>query len=122
MRKTELMVAAVLAVFAGLADTNSTDRVERETVESGVFVSIDAEGALPVPYAVDVTMSADSESAASAIPVHTAWYANLEPVPGSRLYWVVFAAKELDRQGRDTQPLETAAADTLAKWLKGDEK
>ena len=116
MKKTNLATVAAFLSFAlsAFADTNALERVK---VEVAPAPTVDAFDVSPVPLAEAVVAEASVAATVPKADERGEWYERIEAKPGSRAYWVVFAAREKTKRGEDVAHLRRVMADTLAKWF-----
>lgn len=116
MKRTNLAAIAALLSFA-LAASAETNAVERVKVAVAPAPTVDAFDVSPVPLAEEVVAEASETATVPKADERGEWYERIEAKPGSRAYWVVFAAREKAKRGEDVAHLRRVMSDTLAKWF-----
>ena len=116
MKKTNLATLAAILFFASVASAE-TNVVERVKVEVAPAPTVDAVDVSPVPLAEAVVAEASETATVPMADERGEWYERIEAKPGSRAYWVVFAAREKTKRGEDVAHLRRVMNDTLAKWF-----
>lgn len=116
MKRTNLAALAALLSLA-LSSSAETNAVERVKVEVAPAPTVDAFDVSPVPLAEAVVAEVSETATVPMADERGEWYERIEAKPGSRAYWVVFAAREKTKRGEDVAHLRRVMADTLAKWF-----